>query len=300
MPSFRFITASEWGGTWKRPPVREALEDPECYIHHTAGNPHKDKPAEQALRIINDYAKNSKGYSFLDYDYMVHWEEAKDLYTIAEGRGEWLSAATVDRNELGEAICVMGYFHPGSQHSEHPKPGHIQAVAMGIVKMIERKLLAPNPEILGHFQNKAFPVPQTGCPGDYFKPFIPEVRSLVQYFQTPTYHPGGTVLHTFDPKKRLVDTRLGNGAKVTKLAVNVPDVNGKQAKTAIVNVTSVTPNNTGFIRVFGQHEGETSDLNFAGSDVQNSPTIVRIVNGKFNIYSTQPTHLVVDLLGLVE
>jgi len=175
MPQYRIINAEDWGGTWKRPPFFEKLEDPEAYIHHTAGNPKSHMPAEQALREMNQYSQDVKDYSFLDYDFMVHWEEAKDLYTIAEGRGEWMSAATLDRNELGEAVCVMGYFHTGHKLSQKPNPGHIVAVAIALVEMRRRKLIAAEPKIMGHYQNLAFPIPQTGCPGNLFIPHIPEV-----------------------------------------------------------------------------------------------------------------------------
>jgi|GEM_PF-6272890 len=186
MPSYRIIKARDWGAKWKRPPSKEKPEDPECYIHHTGGNPMSNMAAEAALLQLNAYAQNTKNYSFLDYDYLVHWEKAKDLYTIAEGRGEWMSAATLDRNELGEAVCVFGYFHPGSIHTASPNPGHLMATAMAIDLMIDYKLLAQNPEILGHHQNRAFPVPQTGCPGSLFIPHIPEVKRLLAELREPT------------------------------------------------------------------------------------------------------------------
>jgi hypothetical protein len=184
MTTYRYLTAADWGGTWTRPPVKERLLDPECFIHHTAGNPMSDRPAEEALRILNGYAQTGKGYSFLDYDYLVHYEKASDLFTIAEGRGEWLSAATHDRNELGEAICLFGYFHPGSTHTQRPTAGHVEATALGIVRMIERGLLAPDCEILGHYENPAHPG-DTGCPGSYYIPHIPTVRQRVAELLAP-------------------------------------------------------------------------------------------------------------------
>jgi hypothetical protein len=182
--TYRYLTAAEWGGTWTRPPVREQPLDPECYIHHTAGNPMSDRTAEVALQTLNAYAQTHKGYSFLDYDYLVHYENARDLFTIAEGRGEWMSGATRDRNELGEAICLFGYFHPGSVHSQHPTAGHLEATALGIVHMIECGLLAPDAVILGHYENPAHPG-ATGCPGAYFIPHLPTIRQRVVALLTP-------------------------------------------------------------------------------------------------------------------
>ena len=86
MTTYRYLTAAEWGGTWTRPPVREQPLDPECYIHHTAGNPMSERIAEVALQTLNTYAQTHKGYSFLDYDYLVHYEKARDLFTLL-GRG---------------------------------------------------------------------------------------------------------------------------------------------------------------------------------------------------------------------
>lgn len=178
MTAYRSITVEDWGGTWARPPEKEHPHDPEVFIHHTAGNPMSNLTAEDACQALNDYAKDVKGYSFLDYDYLVHWEAARDLFTICEGRGEWMSAATKDRNELGEAICLFGYFHPGSVHSAQPRPGHIEATARGIVEMIHRGLAASNATILGHYQNPAHPG-ATGCPGEWMIPHIPTVRARV-------------------------------------------------------------------------------------------------------------------------
>lgn len=194
MTAYRYITAADWGGEWVRPPQHEQPNDPEVYVHHTMGNPMSDRPAEDAFQALNAYAtrpkpEGGKGYSFLDYDYLVHWEAAKDLFTIGEGRGAWLSAATKNRNELGEAICVLGSFHPGSIHSQRPKPGHIEATSRGIVHMIEAGLAARDAEILGHFQNKAYPTPQTTCPGDYLIPHLPDIRSRVAELLNPPSPP---------------------------------------------------------------------------------------------------------------
>lgn len=169
MTSFRYITVEDWGGEWVRPPVYETPMDPEGFLHHTAGNPMSDRTAEEAFQTLNKFAQTGKGYSFLDYDMLVHYESARDLVTIGEGRGEWLSAATRDRNELGEAVVVLGYFHPGSAHSQAPQWYHVEGAARAFVKLVEWGLLRPDFKLLGHRDNPAHPG-VTGCPGDYWYP----------------------------------------------------------------------------------------------------------------------------------
>lgn len=295
MPEFRYITAEEWGGVWVRPPVKEELEDPECYIHHTAGNPLKDRPAEDALQILNKIAQDGKGYSFLDYDYLVHWEEAKDLYTIAEGRGEWLSAATRNRNELGEAICLFGYFHPGSTHSAYPNPGHIEATALGIVKMIERRLLARDCMILGHYQNLAFPIPQTVCPGEYFIPHVPEVILRVRELLNPS----GDDMQKTTPK-RLLDTREQNSRIGAGTSFSIQVRSG--ASMAQITVTVVNPSGAGHMTVWESGvKPNTSFLNYTPGEVLAETLWVPLdAGGNCMFYTYAETHLVVDFTGLYQ
>lgn len=179
-PQFRFLTAAEWGMTWKRPAVPEQLNDPEAYVHHTAGS-RLGQDAVRAFQALNRWAQEGKNYSALDYDIVVHRATESGLVTIGGGREEWMSAATKDRNDPGEAIAIMGYFHPGHRLSEHPHPDEIEAAALGIVWGIENGWIARDARILGHFENPAHP-DATGCPGDYFIPHLPTVRARVVFW----------------------------------------------------------------------------------------------------------------------
>lgn len=175
MTTYRYLTREQWGATWARPPVPEVLGDPEVYVHHTAGNPYDTLDAVQAFQTLNQIAILDKGYSFLDYDILVHYNRLTDVLTIGEGRGEWLSAATRNRNEIGEAICVFGYFHPPSSDPNHyshrytarPLDVHVEGVARGIMIGIDEGWIAPDARILGHRENPAHPG-DTGCPGNYW------------------------------------------------------------------------------------------------------------------------------------
>lgn len=187
MAEFRYLTAAEWGMTWKRPAVPEKLNDPEVFVHHSAGS-RLGTDAVRAFQALNRWAQDGKNYSALDYDILVHRDVESGLITIGGGREEWMSAATLDRNEQGEAICVMGYFHPGHVLSEQPHPDEIEGVARGIVWGIEKGWIARDAKILGHFENPAHPG-ATGCPGQWFIPHLPTIRRRVAELLTQQQPP---------------------------------------------------------------------------------------------------------------
>lgn len=183
MTLVRYLTAEEWGMTWARPPASETKPDPECYVHHVGGAAWMDGTAEETFRDLNLYAQTGKGYSALDYDALVHYHRDSDTLTIGEGRGEWRSAATLDRNEQGEAIVVCGNFS-----LREPLPVEIEGVALGIVWMIGKGWLAADCEILGHRDNPAHPG-ATGCPGDLLYPLLGQVVRRVDGLLHPAEHP---------------------------------------------------------------------------------------------------------------
>lgn len=183
MTEFRYVTADQWGITWARPPIAEKLPDPECYLHHTAG-PQMSDDAATAFRALNVYAQQKKGYSALDYDIVVHRSTKTGLVTIGEGRGKWMSAATLDRNELGEAVCLIGYFHPGHALSRQPHPDELEGVARGIVWGIENGWISTPNLILGHRDNPAHPG-ATACPGDWLQDKLPWIRARVAEILAP-------------------------------------------------------------------------------------------------------------------
>jgi hypothetical protein len=181
---FRYLTASEWNMRWARPPIGEKLLDAETYVHHSAGG-HVNN-AITAFQALNEYAINTKGYSALDYDILVHRDQRTGLVTIGEGRGQWMSAATLDRNEQGEAICLLGYFHPGHTLSRQPHPDELEGVARGIVWGIAQGWIAATTSILGHRDNPAHPG-ATGCPGDYLQAKLPWIRDRVAQLLDPSF-----------------------------------------------------------------------------------------------------------------
>jgi len=175
----RYLRASEWGMTWTKPPVKEAMPDPEVYVHHVGGTAWMGEDAVQVFRDLNRYAQVGKGYSALDYDVLVHYSRRDDLLTIAEGRGPWMSAATNDRNEQGEAVCLCGNYS-----LREPLPIELEGVALGIVYGIEQGWIARNAVILGHRDNPAHPG-ATGCPGDFLYPKLPQIRARVDALLNP-------------------------------------------------------------------------------------------------------------------
>lgn len=183
MTTVQYLSADEWGMTWVRPPVAEKLHDEEVYVHHTGGGQLSPDAAE-AFRRLNHFAQVSKGYSALDYDVLVHYDPDSDVLTIGEGRGRWMSAATKDRNEQGEAVCVLGYFHPGHQLSRRPYPAEVEGVALAIVYGVEHGWISRGAKILGHRDNPAHPG-ATGCPGDYLQAELLTIRRRVAELLLP-------------------------------------------------------------------------------------------------------------------
>lgn len=175
MTEIRYVRADEWGIQWVRPPVSEKLPDVETYVHHSAGGVPFD--AFQAFRALDDNA-HAKGYSAVDYDVLVHRNPTTGLITVGGGREGWLSAATLDRNEQGEAVCLLGYFHPGHALSRPPHPDEVEGVAQAITWGIEMGWISPATVILGHRDNPSHPN-ATACPGDYLYAELPTIRRRV-------------------------------------------------------------------------------------------------------------------------
>lgn len=172
-PWLRFITAAEWGIRWKRPPVDERQQDPETFIHHTAGTRWHTDPAE-AMRRLQAWYHDTKNYSTIAYDIMVHRNTDDDTVTVCGAREGKLSAATKDRNDIGEAICLWGTFHPGYSRSERPHPRELEALAFAFAWSIEEGWSAPDSKLMGHRDNPAHPGATT-CPGDYLYPAIGDI-----------------------------------------------------------------------------------------------------------------------------
>lgn len=190
-PWLRFRSAADWGIKWKRPPVAERLADPETYIHHTAGGRFGLDP-EQAMRSLQQWYHDVKNYSTIAYDVMVHRNVADDTVAILGAREGWLSAATRDRNDIGEAVCLFGYFTPGHQLSERPTARELEALAFAVAWSIENNWSARDTKVMGHRENPAHPG-DTTCPGDYLFPHVASIgaraRQLLDMANAPAPTP---------------------------------------------------------------------------------------------------------------
>lgn len=178
----KFLTADQWGRELIHPMSPEKLNDPETYVHHTAGNPSTSISPVAAMLNLQRLSHN-KGYATVAYDVVCHYS-ADRIFTIMEGRGAARSAATKDRNEEGEAICMMGYFHPGSSLSMHPSSQEIEGLAWGIAWMMEKGWSAKDTKILGHRDNPRHPG-ATACPGDYLYQKLPDIRNKLRLITAP-------------------------------------------------------------------------------------------------------------------
>jgi hypothetical protein len=182
MTEFRILTAAQWGMRWARPPVTESLLDRECFVHHTAGS-RQSTDGATAFRMLNEAAIR-EGMSATDYDILVHRSTTTGVVTIGEARGAALSAATRDRNDIGEAVCLMGYFHPGHSLSQEPHADELEGVARAIVHGMKKGWIAKTATIYGHRQNPAHPG-ATACPGDYLFARLPWIKARVATLLNP-------------------------------------------------------------------------------------------------------------------
>jgi hypothetical protein len=197
----------DWGMRWARPPVvHNGMPVAEVYIHQTAGRdpveifPSGDDRPQDAFKALNEWAIDGKGYSAVDYSAMVHTGPSLRT-TIGIARGKYLPAATLDRNTVSKAICLLGWYGPPDpryawtyNNSREPFDQELRAIAETVVYMIDQGWLVPNVKILGHRDNPAHPG-ATGCPGDYLEAELPTIRRYVtelleeepvavQYFKT--------------------------------------------------------------------------------------------------------------------
>jgi hypothetical protein len=283
--SFRYLRAAEWGMRWARPPIAEKLSDPEAYVHHSAGAHVND--AVTAFRALNEYAINTKGYSALDYDVLVHRDKVTGLVTIGGGREGWLSAATLDRNELGEAICVLGYFQPGHQLSRQPHDDEIEGVALAIVWGIKHGWISPDAKILGHRDNPAHPG-ATSCPGDYLQAQLPTIRARVAELLAPPEDD----MEPLDVPDRVYDSRQTGGTfaagEVRKIPVGI-------CRKAFLHITAVgsTP---GYVSISGTDQQSPASLvNFDTDHIESDGAPIGVPDGHVRVFCSAPADIIVDV-----
>lgn len=289
-----FYRASDWGVEWKRPPVWEGLSDPETYIHHGAGGRFGTNPVE-AMRRLQKWYHDVKNYSTIAYDIMVHRNTDDDTMAICGAREGWLTAATQNRNDIGEAICLMGYFHPGSNLSEHPTDREIEALAFAVAWSIEMGWSAPDTTVLGHRDNPAHPG-ATACPGDYLYPHVPSIGERAMNIYNFAHNPQkDDDMITLPKPKRIYDSRLSGQAfnSGETRPVNV----GPGITEAFVSITAIHVSGPAGYFSVNDPNPTTSAVNYTDTGrLENNGVPVTTPNGQINITNTGGTaHVVIDM-----
>jgi hypothetical protein len=307
-----FLTAEQWGRQLIHPMHPEHLNDPETYVHHTAGNPYRAWTGAQAMQELQRQAHN-KGMATVSYDVVVH-RAATGRVTIMEGRGAARSAATKDRNEEGEAICMMGYFHPGHALSAQPTDSEIEGIAWGIAWMMERGWSARDTKILGHRDNPRHPN-ATSCPGNFLYARLKDIRNNVRLItSTPaplpppppppppiTYPTGADMIHPV-AKFRNSDTRhFGaplNANRDYEFGLDPARIPANAVAVAL-NVAVVPAGTAGWldIRPAGSPPAGTSTVNYEATGAHNGATVIGVKDLKFTVHTSAPAHVIVDVTG---
>jgi len=309
-----FVRAVEWGIEWKRPPVAERLGDPETYIHHGAGG-RMGLDARQAMRSLQQWYHDVKNYSTIAYDVMVHRSVGSERITVLGAREGALSAATRDRNDIGEAVCLFGYFQPGHKLSERPTARELEGLAFAVAWSIAHGWSSPNTLVLGHRDNPAHPGATT-CPGDYLYPHVPgiaarapELLALAAGPAVPPPPPPArpewsapmTALRlNTSTRPRVLDSRQAAGAPLVRKVV--VDVGDPAATAAIVNVTVTGSDAAGYGTAWAAGTSKPSPascINYNANDTVANTILVATTAGKFNIELLAPAHVIVDLVGVI-
>lgn len=195
MTQYLYMTRAEAGLTWLGTPPFETKPDGETFLHHVAGSAWMGGVVSTGLAAsraacirvmqgLNTYAQRpkilgGKGYQFLDYDMLVWYDRYNDICWIVEGRGQYRSAATLDRNEQGEAICMCGHYGLRA-----PVPAELEGAARAIVIGVQQGWIAKDTWIGGHRDNPAHPG-ATACPGDLFYEKIPTIVARYNQLMLP-------------------------------------------------------------------------------------------------------------------
>jgi len=183
------VSRAEWGSQQTKVPVA-ADGKPEVYVHHVAGRtPVGADDEAKHMRELQAYAIGTKGY--IDMDYNVLIGPSGRCY---EGRGYFgRSAATLDRNEVSRAICLMG-----NLDQREPTAAQLAALPLVIADMVAKGSLRPDVMVRGHYQNPAHPN-ATICPGRFMIPHLDAVRAEVAALLAPTTPPTPQPPITEDP-----------------------------------------------------------------------------------------------------
>lgn len=304
--TYKYMTAKDWGIWYKnQTPKLERRPDPEAVLHHRAGNPHHNWDATRAFRAMNESAI-ARDYFCVAYDILVHEQVigSDKIITIGEGRGPYMSGATKDRNEESEALCAIGYFHPGHSLSERPSAELLEGIALGFAWGINQGWISNNPNIYGHRSNPNHPNATT-CPGDYLNAQLPNIRRRVAELTSLKELPMlGFQERPSSVDPRVLDTRgQGSNRDKYKLAsqgqaqVKLPGAAGKRL--AKVNLTATEAEGIGFFTCWSSgNRPVSSSLNYhPDRPIANEITVPLAGDGSFQIWSSARSHVVIDLVG---
>lgn len=133
-------------------------------VHHTAGRMDETVDDIRALHV------NVNKWNDIGYHYLVQWDIAgkggtKGKGYLKQGRPDTKSGAhagVTKWNNCAIGLCIIGYFHPGTQISVKLTEAQYQDVLAACVRLC-RKYGIPAEHVLGHRDVK-----HTACPGDWF------------------------------------------------------------------------------------------------------------------------------------
>jgi hypothetical protein len=121
-----------------------------------------------------DRMHRTRGFTEIGYHYGLQRDTSGRVH-LKKGRAATKPGAHChggwNRKALG--LVVIGTFHPGLPHSEHPDEGLITAIVDACAHLCQKHAIAPS-AILGHRDQWA-----TACPGDYLYAHLPEIRQRV-------------------------------------------------------------------------------------------------------------------------
>lgn len=258
-------------------------------VHYPGNNgfnePMTDDQMIQYCRAMqNDYVTNrgySLGYSFVVSQSGLAYEARGFDINNAANKGDKMKPEIPNFNAVSMSIQVA-------------VSGQNSASDAAVAKVNEIIALEPDWDVVVHAD-----VDYTSCCG---AGMIEQVRSgIIGQSVQPAPSTGDDSMITLDTPIRILDTRdaiatpLPSGVWPQKLPAGVPAA----ASAIFVTVTATQAESPGFITLWGS--GSTpnvSNLNYsAGPEAVANTTLVRVVDGQFQMFNSSPTHIILDVAG---
>ena len=243
-----------------------------------------DEMIEYCRAMQNDYVTNrgySLGYSFVVSQSGLAYEARGFDINNAANKGSKMKPEIPNFNAVSISIQVA-------------VSGQDAASASAVAKVNEIIALEPDWDVVVHAD-----VDYTSCCGTGM---IEQVRSgIIGQSVQPAPSTGDDAMITLDTPIRMLDTRvaiatpLPSGVWPQVLPVRVPAA----ASAIFVTVTATQAEAPGFITLWGS--GSTpnvSNLNYsADPQAVANTTLVRVVDGQFQMFNSSPTHIILDVAG---